>query len=103
MKNQEFKCSIKYTLDKIGGKWKSVIIWHLHEDGVLRYSELKKLLCPITHKMLSTQLKELEAEGFIVRKQYPCIPPKVEYSLSNKGKTLMPILHAMHKWGRENW
>ncbi len=103
MEEKEFKCSIKYTLSKIGGKWKVVVIWHLYEDKVLRYGQLKKILHPITHKMLSTQLKELEAEGFITRKQYQCIPPKVEYSLSEKGKTLMPILHSMHKWGLENW
>lgn len=99
----KLKCSIEYTLSVIGGKWKSVILWHLGFDGTCRYNELRKLMPGITHKMLSQQLKELEEEGLINRKQYNEVPPRVEYSLSEKGLTLKPVLEAMHIWGEENW
>ncbi|MCY6372060.1 winged helix-turn-helix transcriptional regulator [Clostridium ganghwense] len=99
----KLKCSIEYTLSVIGGKWKPVILWHLGEDGTQRYNQLKKLMPGITHKMLSQQLKELEQEGLINRKQYNQIPPKVEYSITEKGYTVKPILQMMHKWGEENW
>lgn len=99
----KLKCSIEYTISIIGGKWKPVIIWHLGVDGILRYNQLKKLMPGITHKMLSQQLKELEQERLVNRKQYNQIPPKVEYSLTEKGDTVIPILEMMHKWGEENW
>jgi len=99
--NGKLKCSIEYTLSKIGGKWKTVILWHLGADGALRYNELRRLLPGIAHKMLSQQLKELEQDNLIKRKQYDEIPPKVEYSITDKGLTLMPILEAMHKLGTE--
>ena len=77
------------------------------EKEVLRYSELKRALGKVTHKMLSTQLKELEQDDLIVRKEYPQVPPKVEYALSKKGKSLMPVLSALCKWGHthvpDNW
>ena len=88
-----------YTLSVIGGKWKMVIMFTLVEKGVLRYGELKKEIPDITHKMLSAQLKEMEADGIVTRKEYQQIPPKVEYSLSDKGRSLMPILEEMCKWG----
>ncbi|MGF2614502.1 winged helix-turn-helix transcriptional regulator [Rossellomorea vietnamensis] len=97
--NGKLKCSIEYTLNKVGGKWKLVILWHLAFDGMHRYNELRRLLPGITHKMLSQQLKELEQEGLINRKQYNEVPPKVEYSISEKGETLKPLLKEMHKWG----
>lgn len=99
----KLKCSIEYTLSVIGGKWKSVILWHLGVEGTYRYNELRRIMPGITHKMLSQQLKELEEEGLINRKQYNEIPPKVEYSLSEKGHTIIPILEAMHRWGEANW
>lgn len=99
----EKKCSIEYTLDKIGGKWKAIILWHLGEKEVLRYSQMKNIMSDITHKMLSIQLKELVQDGIIHRKQYNQIPPKVEYRLSAKGKTIIPILDLMHRWGEDNW
>ena len=68
----------------------------------MRYSELKRNLTPITHKMLSTQLKELEEDGIIIRKEYPQVPPKVEYSLSEKGISFIPIINAMCDWGKIN-
>lgn len=97
----KLKCSIDYTLNKVGGKWKLVILWHTAFEGTHRYTELKKLLPGISHKMLSQQLKELEQEGLINRKQYDVIPPKVEYSISEKGLSLKPLLQAMHDWGSE--
>ncbi|KEZ50571.1 winged helix-turn-helix transcriptional regulator [Metabacillus indicus] len=99
----KLKCSIEYTLNKIGGKWKTVILWHLGTDGTLRYSEIQRLLTGVTHKVLSRQLKELEDDGFVERRQYNTMPPKVEYTLTSKGETLMPILQHMHVWGKENW
>ncbi|MBH0231505.1 winged helix-turn-helix transcriptional regulator [Halobacillus yeomjeoni] len=98
----KLKCSIEYTLNKIGGKWKTVILWHLGVDGTLRYNELRRLLPGVSHKVLTQQLKELEEDGFINRVQYNTIPPKVEYSMTELGNTLMPILEQMHIWGTEH-
>jgi DNA-binding HxlR family transcriptional regulator len=92
----------EYTLSIIGGKWKMRIIYELGCESVLRYGELKRNIPYITHKMLSTQLKELENDGLITRKEYPQVPPKVEYSLSEKGLSLLPIINEMCKWGRKN-
>ncbi|KNF07639.1 HTH-type transcriptional regulator [Gottschalkia purinilytica] len=96
------KAPFEYTLDIIGGKWKMKIMYELACGQKLRYSEIKRNICLITHKMLSAQLKELERDDIIIRKQFSQIPPKVEYSLSEKGKSLMPILNEMCKWGLEN-
>ncbi|MGM0753875.1 MAG: winged helix-turn-helix transcriptional regulator [Bacillota bacterium] len=98
----KLKCSIEYTLKKIGGKWKTVILWHLGADGTLRYNELRRLLPGVAHKVFTQQLKELEEDGFIKRTQYDTIPPKVEYSMTDLGLTLMPILKQMHVWGKEH-
>ena len=100
--SDECGCPIVYTLSIVGGKWKWLIIYRLSDNGILRYGQLKKVLSPITHKMLSQELKELEAEQLIYRNEYHQIPPKVEYSLTEKGKTLLPILEFMCKWGSEN-
>jgi len=91
-----------YAISLIDGKWKMHILFWLWKYDCLRYSELKRNLGKVTHKMLSSQLKELEADDIIVRKEYPQVPPKVEYSLSEKGKTMMPILSALCKWGTAN-
>ena len=96
------ECPIVYTLAVVGGKWRWLIIYKLSEAKILRYGELKRTLPHITHKMLSQELKELEAEKLIHRKEYPQVPPKVEYSLTEKGKTLVPILELMSKWGIAN-
>jgi len=95
-------CPIEHTLGIIGGKWKLLILYYLMTDKVKRYNELKRCINGITHKMLSMQLKELESDGIILRKEYPQIPPKVEYSLTQKGATLLPILGMMYDWGKEN-
>lgn len=93
----------EYTLSIISGKWKMVIMFWLWKCEVMRYGELKKSVKSITHKMLSSQLKELEADNIIVRIEYSQVPPKVEYSLSEKGVSLMPILKEMCIWGHSNF
>lgn len=91
-----------YTLGVIGGKWKMPILYLLSDYECIRYNELQRLLQTITYKTLSVQLKELNTDGLICRKEYPQIPPKVEYRLSEKGKTILPILDEICKWGYEN-
>jgi len=100
--NRSKQTPFEYTISIIGGKWKMRIIYALGCESILRYGGLKRNIPYITHKMLSTQLKELENDGLITRKEYPQIPPKVEYSLSKKGLSLLPILDEMCKWGEEN-
>jgi DNA-binding HxlR family transcriptional regulator len=97
-RNTEYHCHMELTLDIIGGKWKSLILWHLGEN-ILRFGELKKALPKITQKMLTQQLRELEQDGLINRFVYTQVPPKVEYSLTDSGKTLLPILETMYRWG----
>lgn len=98
----ECNCSVAYTLFVVGGKWKWLILFKLFQNGVQRYGEIKRTIPSITHKMLSQQLKELEYEQLIHREEYHQIPPKVEYSLTEKGKTLIPILELMAQWGMKN-
>lgn len=93
-------CPVEATLDLIGGKYKALILWHL-SDGTLRFSELRQRITKATPKMLTQQLRELEAQELIHREVYPVIPPKVEYSLTDTGRSLMPILVAMRDWGAE--
>lgn len=97
--NEVFSAPFEYTLSIIGGKWKMIIMFWLSKRDVMRYGELKKSIKGITHKMLSSQLKELERDHIIVRKEYHQIPPKVEYYLSERGWTLMPTLEGMCQWG----
>ena len=91
-----------YTMSLISGKHKMVILYCLMEFGVVRFNELKRYLRTISDKTLSTNLKELEADHLIKRKEYPQIPPKVEYSLSERGMSLMKILDQLCVWGEEN-
>ena len=91
---------VEFALDKIGGTWKMPILWRLRKQ-TLRYSELKQRLPRISDKMLSTQLKELEANGFISRKAYPEVPPRVEYSITPKGETVLPIIDTIRDFGLE--
>ena len=91
-----------YTLSLISGKYKMTILYTLMEFGVVRYNELQRYIKGISYKTLSLSLKELERDGLIIRKEYPQIPPKVEYSLSERGKSLMPILDGMCEWGFNN-
>ena len=91
-----------YTISIIGGKWKMIIMFWLVEYEVLRYGELKRSIGQISDKILNNQLKELEKDGIIIRKEYSQIPPRVEYRLSKRGLSLMPILEEMCKWGEVN-
>ena len=91
-----------YAMSLIGGKWKMHILFWLWKLEVLRYGELKKHLDTVSHKVLSSQLKELEADGIIIRTEYPQVPPKVEYRLTERGKSLMPLLHTICKWGEDH-
>lgn len=100
-KKEVYSKPFVYTMSLIGGKWKMIIMFWLWKREVMRYGELKKNIEGITHKMLSSQLKELEADGLLNRKEYPQIPPKVEYSLTEKGRSLMPVLQAMCEWGHD--
>lgn len=93
-------CPVASTLEMIGGKYKALILWHL-SDSTLRFSELRKKIGSATAKMLTQQLRELEAQELVKRKVYPVIPPKVEYSLTELGKSLLPILVAMRDWGAD--
>ena len=91
-------CPVESTIELIGGKYKALILWHLSEK-TLRFSELKKSVSGATAKMLTQQLRELEAHDLVHREVFPIIPPKVEYSLTELGRSLLPILVAMRDWG----
>lgn len=93
-------CPIVYALSIIGQKWKIPILWHLADEGTLRYNELKRGVYGITNIMLTKSLQELEEHHLVHRKQYDTIPPKVEYSLTERGKTLIPLLRELDAWGQ---
>ncbi|MGL5382863.1 MAG: winged helix-turn-helix transcriptional regulator [Culicoidibacterales bacterium] len=90
----EYICSLELAMDVIGGKWKLMILWYLI-DGTKRFSELKRSLPGITQKMLTQQLRELEATGIVSRTVYPVVPPKVEYTLTQEGESLIPLLQDL--------
>lgn len=92
------KCPVGATIHLIGGKYKALILWHL-VGGTLRFNELRRLIPEATPKMLTQQLRELEASGLISREVYPVVPPRVEYSATEFGMSLKPILEAMYDWG----
>ncbi len=95
------KCPIIYALDLIGQKWKLPILWYLFQKDATRYNELKRSVNGITNMMLTKSLQELEGHGLVNRVQYETIPPKVEYSLTERGKALIPALDALYAWGQE--
>ena len=92
-------CRVADSLSILVGKWKPIILLHLLKNGTQRFSELKRRMPGITQKVLTNQLRELENEDIIQRVVYPQVPPKVEYSITKYGRSLEPILHAMHEWG----
>jgi DNA-binding HxlR family transcriptional regulator len=94
-----YGCSVEATLAVIGGRWKPVILFKLMQEEVLRFGELRRLVPGVTQKMMTNQLRELEADKIIHRKVYPEVPPKVEYWITDYGRTLAPILFAMRDWG----
>lgn len=95
-----YNCPVDATLNLIGGKYKSLILWHLI-GGTLRFGQLRKLIPQATPKMLTQQLRELEEDGLVTRTVYPVVPPKVEYSLTGLGQSLRNILEAMYDWGAD--
>ena len=100
LRGKTFNCEKELTLSIIGGKWKMLILWYLGKQGTKRFGELRKLIPDITQRMLASQLRELEEDNIIHREVYPVVPPKVEYSLTKQGESLMPILGAMYEWGK---
>lgn len=96
----EYNCPVGATFGLIGGKYKALILWHLI-DSALRFGALRRFIPQATPKMLTQQLRELEEDGLIIRTVYPIIPPKVEYSLTDLGRSIRPVLDAMFAWGAD--
>jgi DNA-binding HxlR family transcriptional regulator len=94
-------CSVEAAISLIDGKWKCVILFHL-QDGAVRFNELRRRLPDVTQRMLTNQLRELELDGLIDREVFAQVPPRVEYSLSERGRSLQPVLEALRRWGDEN-
>lgn len=90
-----------YTLSLINGKYKMIILYTLMEFGIVRFNEMKRYICGISYKTLSSTLKEMEMDKLVLRKEYPQIPPKVEYSLTERGQSLIPILDSLCEWGND--
>ncbi|WMM26159.1 helix-turn-helix domain-containing protein [Tissierella sp. MB52-C2] len=95
------KCPMYYTISKVEGKWKWAILYTISQFKVIRYNRLREKLQPIAHRTLSRQLKELKADRLVHREQYNEVPPRVEYSLTEEGKILIPILELMSEWGKQ--
>ncbi|MUK89275.1 transcriptional regulator [Ornithinibacillus sp. L9] len=102
MKIEPELCRVEDALGILVGKWKPIILLHLLKEGTQRFSELKRSMPGITQKMLTKQLRELESEDIIERVVYPQVPPKVEYSITEYGRSLQPILEMMHEWGTKH-
>lgn len=98
--NKLYHCPLEMTIDLIGGKWKVILLWNL-SNQTLRFNEIRKIFPEATQKMLTQQLRDLEDNGLVSRKVYAQVPPKVEYSITEFGKSLMPILHEMNQWGTD--
>lgn len=94
----DIRCPLEYGLDLFGGKWKSRVICVLNEKGILRYSEIRKEMLNVTDAVLAATLKELIKDNIVSRRQYDEIPPRVEYSLTERGKSVVPILQSICKW-----
>ncbi len=100
MSDPDFRCGVEVTLAVMSGKWKGLVLWHLRLK-TLRFSQLQRRLKSVTQKMLTQQLRELEANGLIHRQIYAEVPPRVEYSLTDAGRTIVPILELMCQWGQD--
>lgn len=99
--NKSYRCFFELTLSVIGGKWKLIIIYHLSLNGTMRFSELRRGLPDITERMLVKQLRELEHDGIVHRQVFTTVPPRVDYSLTDTGRKLLPVLHQLSHWGEE--
>ncbi|BCS89268.1 winged helix-turn-helix transcriptional regulator [Pseudodesulfovibrio sediminis] len=97
---KKYYCTVELTLQVLGGKWKPIIIHRLGEQGTLRFSEVKRAIPNITQKMLTQQLRELETDGVVHREVYAQVPPKVEYSLTSLGQTVLPVIATLGMWGK---
>ncbi|SHF15033.1 transcriptional regulator, HxlR family [Seinonella peptonophila] len=97
-KKNGYNCPVEVAIDVLGGKWKGIILFHLIE-GTMRFNQLRKQMPGITQRMLTLQLRELEHDGIVHREVYKQVPPKVEYSLTDFGRTLIPIVEKMREWG----
>ena len=100
--NKEFVCHLDYAMEFIRSKWKAVILCHLRK-GPKRFLELQRILPGISHKVLNDNLKQLELDGIINKKVFPEVPPKVEFSLTEKGKELVPVLDILEAWGKKHY
>lgn len=100
-RQKDFTCSIGFSMTVIGSKWRAIILWHILNSQAIRYGELKKSIPHISHKILSQELKNLEMDGLIERIAYATIPPKVEYNITARGKSLEKILTELCNWGKE--
>jgi DNA-binding HxlR family transcriptional regulator len=102
-RNKDYTCSmgcpVEATLDLIGGAWKGVILYHLTNERMLRFNEMRRKLKGVTQRMLTKQLRELEQSGLVVRTVFAEVPPRVEYRLSEQGKSLRPVIRALQAWG----
>ena len=98
VQEQHYRCAVEATLDFIGGKWKGVIVYHLL-GGTKRFGELRRLIPDVSQRMLTLHLRELERDGLVHREIYREVPPRVEYSLTPFGETLMPVLKVIQNWG----
>lgn len=99
MSAKSYNCPVEAAIDVIGGKWKPLILWWLHQD-TYRFAQLRRLIPGVTEKMLTQHLRELEADGIVHRRVYPTVPPRVEYSLTEYGRSLKKALEAICDWGR---
>lgn len=95
-----YYCSLELAMDIIGGKWKAIMLYHL-KDGALRSGELQRTMSGITNKMFTQTARELELDGMIARKVYPIVPPKVEYFLTERGQSVLPIILQLARWGED--
>jgi DNA-binding HxlR family transcriptional regulator len=101
MRTKTYNCPVEAAVDVFGGKWKALILWWLQER-TWRFAELRRQIPGITEKMLTQQLRELEADGIVDRRVYPTVPPKVEYSLTEYGRSLKRALRAICDWGQNH-
>ena len=100
--NNEFNCEKELTLSIVSGKWKIVILWHLGHEGQHRFGQLQRLFKNISHRILTKQLRELEQDNIVKRIIYDETPPRVEYLMTDRGMTLLPVVDSMFDWGRAN-